>query len=138
MKNQAKAVVKVVNAVCVEVADLGEVETPFGKKPQVRFVFESDVENEFGEQRRFVRTFNHHFHEKSSLSLAVKSWSGRDLAAEMENLGEVDLQSFVGDQVRLTLEAITTKSGKPFDKIVGCLPPGAARVEHTHMKEVQA
>ena len=75
-----------VNAVIVAVEDLGTVETPYGKKPQVKVTFESDVANDFGGQRRFVRIFNKFFHVKSALCIAVKSWSGRDLAAEMENM----------------------------------------------------
>jgi hypothetical protein len=121
----------IVNAVCVAVEDLGIVDTPYGEKPQVKFTFESDVRNEYGQQRRFVRIFNKYFNDKSALSIAVKSWSGRDLAAEMENIGEVDLQSFVDDQMRLKLEPITTKAGKPFDKIVDFIPAGAVHVQPT-------
>ena len=120
-----------VNAVIVAVEDLGTVETPFGKKPQVKVTFESDLANDFGGQRRFVRTFNKYFNAKSALSIATKAWSGRDLAAEMENIGEVDLQSFVDDQVQLRLEPITTKNGKPFDKIVDIMPAGAVHVQPT-------
>ena len=121
----------VINAVIVAVEDLGTVETPFGKKPQVKVTFESDLVNDFGGQRRFVRTFNKFFHVKSALCIAVKSWSGCDLAAELENIGEVDLQSLVDDPVQLKLEPITTKSGKPFDKIVDIMPAGAVHVQPT-------
>ena len=89
------------------------------------------VVNDFGGQRRFVRTFNKFFHVKSALCIAVKSWSGCDLAAELENIGEVDLQSLVDDPVQLKLEPITTKSGKPFDKIVDIMPAGAVHVQPT-------
>ena len=127
----------IVNAVCVAVEDLGTVQTPFGMKPQVKFVFESDAVNDYGEQRCFVRTFNKFFHEKSALSIAVKSWLNRDLAAENEKVGEVDLQSFVDGQARLQLEAIKTSSGKPFDKVVAILPPGAVEVQPTKRNENQ-
>ena len=128
----------VVNAVCVEVEELGMVETPFGKKmPQVKFTFESDALNDFDEQRRFVRTFNKFFNDKSALSISVKSWRGRDLTAEEKNIGEVDLQSLVGDQARLKLETVKTKKGRPFDKIVAILPPGSVHVEPSKKEEAQ-
>ena len=65
---------RIVNAVCVDVLDLGTVKTPWGKQPQVELVFESDETDHFGEQRILVRRFHKHTHEISSLSMALKSW----------------------------------------------------------------
>jgi hypothetical protein len=118
----------IVNAVCVDVVDLGTVKTPWGNKPQVKVVFETDLLDQYGEQRILIRTFHKHTHEKSALSIAVKSWCGRDLAQE-DAAGELDLTSLIGGQARLKLQPTLTKSGGSFDKIAEILSPGEVHVQ---------
>jgi hypothetical protein len=110
------------------VVDLGTVKTLWGNKPQAKLVFESDLLDQYGEQRILVRTFHKHAHELSSLSVAVKSWCGRDLAQE-EATGELDLTTLISEQTRLKLQPTPTKSGGSFDKIVEFLPPGSVHVD---------
>jgi hypothetical protein len=119
---------RIVNAVCVDVVDLGTVKTPWGNKPQVKFVFETDEQDPYGEHRILVRTFHTHTHPMSALSTAVKSWCGRDLEQE-EAVGTLDLTSFIGDQGRLKLQPTPTKSGGSFDKVIEFLPPGEVQVQ---------
>jgi hypothetical protein len=118
----------VVNAICVDVVDLGRVSTPWGKKPQVKCVFETDQMDQYGDRRILVRTFHKHTHEKSALNMAVKSWCGRDLGQEEED-GTLDLNTLIGQQVRLKLEPTLTKNGGTFDKIIEFLPPGNVEVQ---------
>ena len=92
-----------INAVCTSVEDLGVVETDYGSKPQVKFTFETRPENDDGHGRKLCRTFNKFFHEKSALCIAIKSWTGRDLAEEFEKIGESDLREFVGDEATLKI-----------------------------------
>ena len=128
VKKQTEQQAPVINAVCVDVVDLGTVETPWGRKPQVKFVFESDQLNLYGEQRLLIRTFNKNTYEKSALSIALKSWCGRDLAQEESN-GTLDLNRQVGQQATLEIKATISKGGTPYDKIVGILPPGVVEVQ---------
>ena len=121
---------RIVNALCVDGLDLGTVKTPWGNKPQVKFVFETDEQDAYGEHRILVRTFHKHTHPMSALSIAVKSWCGRDLEQE-EAIGTLDLTSLVGEQVRLKLQPTLTKNGGSFDKIVEFLPPGEVHVQPT-------
>jgi len=118
----------VVNAVCVDVEDLGVVETPYGEKPQIKFAFESDQLDQYGEQRLLIRIFNNYALPSSALTLAMKSWCGRDLVEEKKN-GVVNLKSQIGQQAKLKLESVPTKSGNTFEKIVEILSPGDVRVE---------
>jgi hypothetical protein len=120
---------RIVNAICVDVVDLGTVKTPWGNKPQVKLVFESDEPDQYGEQRILVRTFHKHTHSMSALSIAVKSWCNRNLDDE-EAIGALDLASLVGEQARLKLEPTPTKNGGSFDKIIEFLPPGEVHVQH--------
>ena len=116
-----------VNAVCVDVVDLGIVDTPWGRKPQVRMVFETDQMNDYGEPRNLIRTFNMHTHEKSALSINVATWNGRNLRQEDED-GQLDLSTLIGQQAHLKLEQTITKNGNAFDKIVEILPAGEVHV----------
>ena len=109
-----------VNAKCVEVDDLGVVETDFGKKPMVRFVFE--VTSEDGSAgRRLWRSFHKNFYEKSALWGAVKSWCGRDLAEEYK-IGEPDLNEFTGETATLKIETRVGRQGTSYENITAILP----------------
>jgi hypothetical protein len=125
---QQQACEKIVNAVCVDTIDLGTVKTPWGNKPQVKLVFESDQQDQYGEQRILVRFFHKHTHEMSALSIAVKTWTGRNLGDE-EAIGALDLNTLIGRQARLKLQPTVTKNGGSFDKIAEILPPGKVEVQ---------
>jgi hypothetical protein len=118
---------QVVNAICVDVIDLGKIQTPWGIKPQIKFIFESDDTDEYGEQRLLIRTFHKHPHEKSALSIAMKSWTNRNLSEEAAN-GKWSVKNQKGQQARLKLQTTLTESGKCFDKIVEILPAGDVHV----------
>lgn len=119
---------RTVNAVCVDVLDLGTVKTPWGKQPQVEVVFESDETDQYGEQRILVPRFHKHTHEMSSLSIALKCWCNRNVWEE-EAIGGLDLNNLVGQLARLKLQPTRTKNGNSFDKITEILPPGEVHVE---------
>jgi len=110
-----------VNAKCIAVEDMGIMTTKFGAKPMVRFTFETDQVNEFGQKRRLTRLFHKHFHPLSALSVAVKAWCARDLAAEDEN-GEADLETLVDSPANIRIEPGAEKAGRRYDNIVEILP----------------
>lgn len=93
-------------------------DTKFGPKPMLRFTYESEEINEYGSKRRYTRLFHKHAHEKSSLSIAVKSWTGRNLSSEADDIDEIDFQTFVKLPARLTLEPGNVKDGKRYENIV--------------------
>jgi len=106
-----------VDTLCASVEDMGIVETKFGSKPMLRFTFESDELNEYNSKRRYTRLFHKHAHEKSSLSIAVKAWTGRDLATEADDIDDVDFKTFVKLPARLTLEPGNVRDGKRYENI---------------------
>ena len=112
-----------VKAVCVAVENMGVMDTPFGKKPMVKFTFEIDELNEYGSKRRLTRIFNRNVHPMSAVSEAVKTWCGRDLAAEENYLGGVDWSAFVDSEARLRTAPGNVKDGRHFENIVEILPP---------------
>jgi hypothetical protein len=122
IKNPAKPTASpYVDAVCVAAEDMGVMTTKFGAKPMVKFTFEIDRLNEYGEKRRLTRLFHKHTHPKSAWSIAAKSWLDRDLAAEEENLGEVDLTSFVDEPACLKIEPGAVYDGKRYENIAEIL-----------------
>ncbi len=119
---------RTVNAVCVDVIDLVTVKTPWGNKPQVTLVFETDEEDQYGEQRILTRIFHKHTHQMSALSIAIKSWYNRSLEEE-EAISGLDLTTLIDQQARLKLAPTVTKNGGSFDKIAEILPPGEVHVQ---------
>jgi len=89
----------------------------FGRKPMGKFTFESNEVSEYGGKRRYTRLFHLHTHPKSAVSQAAKSWCDRDLAAEEENQGKVNWQSFVGKRACLKLEPSLGKNGNSYENI---------------------
>lgn len=110
-----------VDAVCVAAEDMGVIETKYGKRPMVKFTFEIAKLNEYGEKRRLTRLFHNHTHPKSAWSIAAKSWLDRDLAAEEENSGAVNLKSFVDEPACLKIEPGAVYNGKRYDNITEIL-----------------
>jgi hypothetical protein len=110
-----------INAHCVSVEEMGTVDMGFGPKPMGRFIFEGDEVNGYGGKRRYTRLFHLHTHPMSAVSQAVKSWCDRDLAAEEEDQGKVNWQSFVNKRACLKLEPGAVKNGQRFENITEIL-----------------
>lgn len=85
-------------AVCVDVVDLGFVETSFGTKHKVRIVFyggEDFVDHENNTQAMLLfSTFTASLHEKANLRTFLQSWRGKPFTEE--ELHSFDLESLVG------------------------------------------
>src|SRR6185295_3766959 len=74
------------NAVCVDVVDLGIVDTKFGKKEQIRLCWELDpaTAGTLDDGRRFLiqKTYTPSLLEKAALNKDLKAWRGRAFTAE--------------------------------------------------------
>jgi hypothetical protein len=107
-------------AKCIEVENLGTVETPWGKKKQTKVVFDADVE---GSQCPvcLTRTYNLSLHQMSALSKDLASWRGQELTEE-ERGGGFKLKKMVGEECRLELREVLGKEGRTYLKIVRILP----------------
>jgi hypothetical protein len=118
----AKPSTNVKHTICVDFINDGVVETPWGEKPQVTFVFES---NENGITKFYRRTYNNYPYSRSALTLEIQNWLGRDISAEDSawELGEA-----VGEQARLITSDVISKAGNPYVKIESVNPPGDDQV----------
>ena len=102
------------HAVCVDVVDLGTVETQWGMKPMVRLVWQ--VEETMPDGRPFFASqrFGASLHEKSTLRKFLESWRGKPLSAD--DLKGLDLEKLIGVNALLNVVQ-TSKDGRIFSNI---------------------
>jgi hypothetical protein len=89
-------------AVCVDVVDLGLVETSFGIKPMIRVVWQTEERDEEKGRRYLVsKRYNPSLHEKASLRKDLENWRGR--AFTKEELKGFDLEKLIGANCQLNV-----------------------------------
>ena len=129
-------------AVCVDVHDLGVVETKFGPRPQVEFAFELESEQRRDDGRRQVvwRKFNPSLADNSNLRKFLEVWQGYAFAAHELKAGVPLASRFYHRDGLVLLEPHTTEEGKTYRNIVAAypLPAKAPRVksEGTYIRKV--
>ena len=117
-----------VAAVCVDVQDLGVVDTPWGRKAKLKLVFELSEFKANGYPATASRTFTKSLYEKSALRPVLETWLGRVLNSselakgfsykELKNLG-----------CTLTLLPAISDSGNEYQMIVAIQPAGETALE---------
>lgn len=106
-----------VAGVCVDVVDLGVVETPWGAKPKIKFVFELAQEKPNGYRVTASRTYTKSSHEKSALRPELERWLGRPLN-ERELTGGFPYRTLAGRACTLTMLPALSESGHAYQKIL--------------------
>lgn len=103
------------NAVCVDIVDMGERDTPWGRKKAIRLVWELEEEMEDG--RRFVasKRYSPSLHEKATLRKDLKGWRGRDFTPE--ELQGFDLDNVLHAPCQLVVQQ-DTKNGITYGNVV--------------------
>jgi hypothetical protein len=104
-------------AVCVDVMDLGLVETDFqGVKKmvnKVKVVFESEAKTDDGKPCTVFRSFSASLHPKSNLSTFLSKWRGRPVAP-----GEtISLDKLIGASCTLVISHQKNLAGKTYASI---------------------
>jgi hypothetical protein len=65
-------------AVCVDVVDLGEVDTDFGRKWRVRLAWQiADIDPSTAERFSCVKTYTNSLHKRANLRSDLESWRGK-------------------------------------------------------------
>ena len=136
-------------AVCVDVMDLGLVETDFqGVKKmvnKVKITFESEAKTDDGKPCTVFRSFSASLHPKSNLSTFLSKWRGRPIAP-----GEtISLDKLIGASCTLVISHQQNLSGKTYASIdavskptkkvtaSGTYDPAAARQRYADWKAKQ-
>ena len=137
-------------AVCVDVMDLGLVETEFqGQKRmvnKVKLVFESEQKTEDGKSCTVSKNFTASLHPKAKLAEFLGKWRGRALVP-----GEtIDLAKLLGASCTLVISHQQNMTGKTYAAIdavskptrkvaaSGAYDPAAARQRYAEWKAKQA
>ena len=115
---------QIVNAVCVDVEDLGMRDTAYGHKHQWKVMFEGEEENEYGEPIWISRIYNASTHPDSAIRQDVESWNGTEMTDE--EMAQFKFKDFLGEQFQLEVTPVG-KNGKTYPNIT-CLKPATVEV----------
>lgn len=111
-------------AVCVDVVDLGLVESEFAGeksiKHKVRIAFQLNERNSQGKMYLVSSFFNLSLHEKSALRLFLEAWRGRRFT-ESEVIDGFDLEKVIGANAQVQVVHREYK-GSTFSNINAILP----------------
>lgn len=121
----SNAPIRTIRAVCVDTLTLRNVATNWGKKDQVKLVFETEELKGNGYPRTASRTLNISYYEKGTLRKVLESWLGRSLSAS-EMLNGFPFERLVGKAAEIDVQDSRTDDGTAFLRIVS-IRPGTAK-----------
>lgn len=116
-------------AVLADIEDLGMVQTAFGDKPKVKFLWLTDEADEGGRTKYVFERFTASLHEKAQLRKRVKELLGRDLSAAELKEKTFDIETLLGTRRGLIIEH-NESQGKVYANVKATIKPDTkARVE---------
>lgn len=98
-------------AVCVDVRDLGTINSKFGEKQMVLLVFELEATNDNGDRYLLQKRYTRSLHEKSNLRKDLERWRGKPFEKQTLLRG-FNLEKVVGVTAMVYIEHTDTKRGK--------------------------
>jgi hypothetical protein len=111
-------------AVCVDVVDLGLVETQWGQKPKVEIRWQLDVVNEDAGKRFDIRArYTLSLSEKANLRKQLETWRGRKFS--QEELQGFDLEKLIGVNCQLQVIHNLSDEGKTYANVQAIVPHNA-------------
>lgn len=112
-------------AVCVDVVDLGQKETPWGSKHKLRVIWEIDATMADG--RRYVvgKTYTASLHEKSALHKDLRAWRGQPFVPD--ELAGFDLERILGASCQLLISH-AEREGVVYANVAAVMKAGATRL----------
>ncbi len=127
------------HAVCVDVVDLGEVETKFGLKHKVEIWWQIDEINPDNHRRFGVRSrFTASLHEKALLRQTLETWRGKKFTAD--ELKGFDLEKLIGANCQVQVVNEPDDDGRTWSNVKAVVPAprGAAPIhpiDHQRIKD---
>lgn len=127
------------HAVCVDVVDLGVLQTTFGDKHKVRLVWQIEDENPDTHRRFDARKqYNLSLHEKATLRKDLESWRGRKFTDE--ELKGFDLEKLLGANCQIQVVHDIGDEGKVYANVQAVVPapkhtPKIAPLDYTREKD---
>jgi hypothetical protein len=108
------------HAVCVDVVDLGIVESKFG--PQVKIEIRWQLEEKDSKGRTFliVQRYTPSLHDKSRLKPMLEAWRGRKFSAEEQK--KFDIEKLIGANCQLQIIHNIKDEGRVFANVQAVVP----------------
>lgn len=109
------------HAVCVDVIDLGVLQTNWGDKHKVRIVFQIEDENpENGRRFEVRKQYNLSLHEKATLRKDLEGWRGRKFSDD--ELKGFDLEKLIGANSQVQVTQDISEDGSIYANIQAVVP----------------
>jgi hypothetical protein len=105
-------------AVLADIVDLGPVQTAFGVKDKVQFVWLTDEADETGRTKYLFKRYTKSLHEKASLRKDVKAILGKDIDG-----ASFDVETLLGRNNSLVVQHSEGNDGKVYANIIGIMKP---------------
>ncbi len=103
-------------AVLADIIDIGEVDTQFGKKHRVRFIYFLEDCDKDGKQFRLMQQLNASLHEKSGMYKVIRRLMGKEIG----DVKSFDLDVLIGKQCQLDVQH-TEKEGETYANVMSVL-----------------
>ena len=107
------------SAVLADIIDLGKVQTAFGEKDKVRFVWLTDEADENGRTKRVSKSYTKSLHEKANLRKDVEKILGKPLGSAQS----FDVEKLIGAQNQLVIEHNEGTDGKVYGNVKAIMKP---------------
>lgn len=88
-------------SVCVDVEDLGDVDTNFGPKHIVKVYWQTESTNHEGKRYVLAKRYTASLHEKANLRNDLKNWRSKDFTAD--ELKGFDLEKLLGANCQINV-----------------------------------
>lgn len=127
------------HAVCVDVVDLGVLNTSFGDKHKIRIVWQIEEEQPDNGRRYDVRAhYNLSLHEKARLRKDLESWRGRKFSPE--ELGGFDLERLLKANCQIQVVHDLGDDGRVWANVQAVVPapknvPALAPVDYVRQQD---
>jgi hypothetical protein len=110
--------------VCVDIIDLGLVETQWGSKPMVAIRWQIEEGDPANENKRFQvqNRYNLSLNEKANLRKHLEAWRGRKFTGE--ELKGFDLEKLIGVNCQLQLVHTLSDNGRTYANVQAIVPIG--------------
>lgn len=110
------------HAVCVDVIDLGILQTNWGDKHKVRIVWQIEEVNAETQKRFDVRKqYNLSLHEKATLRKDLEAWRGRKFTED--ELRGFDLEKLIGVNCQTQVVQDISDEGRIYANVQAIVPP---------------
>jgi len=108
------------HAVCVDVVDLGIVESKFGPQEKIEIRWQLEEKDSKGRPFLIVQRYTPSLHDKSRLKPMLEAWRGRKFTAEEQK--QFDIEKLLGANCQLQVIHNIKDEGRVFANVQAVVP----------------